>query len=231
MRITDCRNTTKSAVLEKQHNIWLGISLGNKYFNQAHLVDYITSLVDLSKNSLLIAIADWPQAINYQVFDAMPLATAQKKALRTGEQVFQLVKSIIETLPSSKQSKVVITKWDGFMDTAWYKDRYAVLSSAFESDSIFQEKILEIVKDNLGERTATLDRMRLIKLAHYIIQELPVFMGAVDFAGFIYDAHLYPGLSLMDDFILDLQAGRIFPEVAQQLLVTVPLVIIEAYAE
>jgi hypothetical protein len=117
------------------------------------------------------------------------------------------------------------------MDTAWYKDRYAVLSSAFESDSIFQEKILEIVKDNLGERTATLDRMRLIKLAHYIIQELPVFMGAVDFAGFIYDAHLYPGLSLMDDFILDLQAGRIFPEVAQQLLVTVPLVIIEAYAE
>jgi hypothetical protein len=82
MRITDCRNTTKSAVLEKQHNIWLGISLGNKYFNQAHLVDYITSLVDLSKNSLLIAIADWPQAINYQVFDAMPLATAQISSSR-----------------------------------------------------------------------------------------------------------------------------------------------------
>jgi hypothetical protein len=110
MRISDYRNTIEQSVKAKQYNIWLGISLGNKYFNAANLEDYIKGSLELSKEKILVIIADQPQAINYEVFENMKSETAMAKAERNGQKVFDIVSAIISELPEENQQKVSLIK-------------------------------------------------------------------------------------------------------------------------
>lgn len=231
MKIVNYRNTTESNVLTKRHNIWLGISLGNKYFTQEHLEDYIRSSLDLVKEKMLIIIADEIQAINYEVFEEIKLETARIKAERNGKKVLDALTSIVSELSEEQQQKVSIIKWADISTTPEYQERLKLFSREFELNIDFRNKLIEIVRLNMGDRLEQLSSEQIRKLATYVLQELPIFMGPIHYEGTSYDLHIYPGLSLMDDFILDLQESQAFPELMRQISLETKLAIAEVYAE
>lgn len=231
MRLTSFLNTTEQKVLSKEHNIWLGISLGNKYFNRENIENYIKSSLELTKKKLLIIIADEPQAINYGVFEEMKEETALAKAQRNGQKIFETISTIINTLPEEQKKKTEVIRWESISTTPRYLERLKILTSEFESNIAFKNKLIDIVKLNMGKRLGNLSNEKVITLAKYVLQELPIFLGAIDYKEVTYDLHLYPGLSLMDDFVLALQAKQEFPKLMNQIEISENLAIAEAYAK
>lgn len=230
MKITQYRGTSEDKLITNVHNIWLGISLGNKYFTLEHLEDYIRSSLDLVKEKMLIIIADQPQAVNYEVFEKIKPKTANAKACRNGQKIFDVVNEIILPLPKELQEKIDVIKWGELSKTVWYRHRYEIFCSEFLTNFDFKSKLVEIVKLNMGERIKHLQSQELVKLCEYVLKELPIFMGAMSYKDIVYDLHIYPGLSLMDDLILDIQEGILFPNILKQITITKPLAIAEAYA-
>lgn len=231
MRITDYRNTNKQLVLERKYNPWIGISLGNKYFSAEHLEDYIQSCLQITREKVLVIIADEPHAINYEVFEGMKHESALAKALRNGDRVKSVLGEIVGRMAESEKEKIRIVRWQEISDTSWYHERLKVFEESFRKDQSFKDFLVEIVRLNMGDRIEDLEPSKLEKLATYVLAELPIFIGAIELEGLMYDLHLYPGLSLMDDFVLDLQDKKIFQESMEKININHPLSLIEAYAE
>ena len=230
MRITDYRNATSQEVMQKKYNPWIGISLGNKYFTIEHLEGYVRSCLKIAREGILVIIADEPHAINYEVFEGMKSDTAVVKALRNGEKVASMVDDAVSRLSQEEKQKVKVVKWKELVSAVWYRERQKIFEKAFQEEASFRNTLVEIVRLNMGDRIENLSQVQIEKLATYVLCELPIFMGAIELNGTVYDLHLYPGLSLMDDFVLDLQERKIFPEIMKNITIDHPLSIIEAYA-
>ncbi len=230
MKITNYLNATKEKVESREYNLWIGISLGNKYFTSERLRDYITSCLKITREKVLVIVADEPQAINYEVFEGKSHEAALAKAHRKGEDVFRVLEDIVVQLSEYDKAKVKIVRWRELAETSWYQERLKIFKVVFQSKD-FKDKLIQIVQMNMGDRLDKIETLQVERLAMYVLEELPIFMGALNFEGYDYDLHLYPGLSLLDNLIIDLQKGKIFPEIAERISVTRELAIIEAYAD
>ena len=230
MKVTNYLNTTKEKVDLKDYNPWIGISLGNKYFTPERLKDYIESCLLIAKKQVLVIVADDLQAINYAVFEGKSHEVALAKARRKGEVVFCILTEIVNQLPEHDRTNVRIVRWQELTETTWYQERLKIYREMFQSED-FKDKLIQIVQMNMGDRLDKISDSEVEKLTTYVLEELPIFMGALNFEGYDYDLHLYPGLSLLDNFIIDLQKGKTFPEILRRISVTRELAIIEAYAD
>jgi len=66
--ITEIIGATKKEIKEKGFNIFVAISLGNKWFSKENLKEYILwALKQTKSKKLIIIIADGLHAINYEV--------------------------------------------------------------------------------------------------------------------------------------------------------------------
>ena len=231
MKVTDYRNVSKDEVTSRKFNPWIGISLGNKYFTQEHLADYIRSCLDIAQSGVLVVIADEPHSINYRVFESMPAQTALAKACRNSDKVDFLLREVISSLTIKEGKKIKVVRWGELACTDWYRERFKILEKIFRSDEDFKKNLIEIVRLNMGDRLEGLELSQIEELATYVLVELPIFVGDLKFDETVYDLHLYPGLSLMDEFILGLREGKIFPEVSLKIPAKQKLVILEAYAD
>jgi tRNA-dependent cyclodipeptide synthase len=231
MRVTDYRNTDEQQVFQGKFNPWIGISLGNKYFTAEHLEDYIQSCLRIAHEKVLVIIADEPHAINYEVFEEMKHETALAKALRNGDKVKSVLDGIVSRMTRDEKEKVKIVRWQELSDAFWYQERLKIFQEFFRDDKNFKDALVEIVRLNMGDRIEDMESSKIERLATYVLEELPIFIGAIELEDSVYDLHLYPGLSLMDDFILDLQEKKIFPGIMDKINVRHPLSLIEAYAE
>ena len=82
MRIEQYVNTTKDEVESKKHNIWIGVSLGNKYFTKENIRKYIEWALQHTKDSVLVLIGDDIYAINIEVLAGRSKAGALKRRYR-----------------------------------------------------------------------------------------------------------------------------------------------------
>lgn len=231
MKITNYLNTSEEEVFSKKYNTWIGISLGNKYFTPEHLKDYITSCLVISRSGVLVIIADDPHAINYEVFDNKTLESALIKARRKGGEIFTTVLKVINEFSTEEQDKIALIRWQDISQCDWYQERLHIFRQAFQIDKKFKEQLVQIVQMNMGNRLDKLELPQIEKLAEYVLEELPIFIGALLYKETEYDLHLYPGLNLLDNLIINIQNGSAFPELRQKITIRKDLAIIEAYAE
>ncbi len=231
MRIKTYLNCTEQDIKSKKFNIFVGISLGNKYFTKENIKKYIFWALENTKEDVLVLIADKNHAINYEVLNDYSHERALQVALRKGLEIEESVKKIVRGLPKEKHHLIKICKWDDARKSFYYQNKIKIFLDEFRENIKFHDFIIKIVQENLGEKAINLDVEQLEKLSLYILDECPIFLNGVEFDGKIYDLHPYPGLSCFDDLLIDLQNGKMFPNLAKRLEIKNKIAEVEAYVE
>lgn len=231
MKFGYCINTTTQNLTKKEFNYWIGISLGNKYFNKENIQKYIEWALDNTKDSVLIVIADWIYSINIQVFDERNQQSAVRKALRIGDKKLLEINEILNKLPPQQLRKIHIIRWNDIEKNHIHQNRVKILFEEFNKKGNFYNHIIDIIKDNFKFRIEKLKQIDLEKLSEYVLHEIPLFLDGIDAFNTNYNAILYPKIGLIDTLEKDLQDGTSFPDLTKQLAIQKPAAIIEAHVD
>lgn len=234
MRIETYLNTTRGAVSARRHNIWIGISLGNRYFSKGNVAAYIRWALRHTRQGVLVVVADAIHAINLEVFDEMAPETALKKALRLGDEKFAEVQGAVRALPDRDQEKITVVRWRDILGSPRYQRNLKIFREEFKRNPAFHERIVGIVKKGRQDRAASLAKLppaKMDRLAGYVLNELPHFVDGVQGygTGLVYTCIPYPGLSDLDRLVVGLNRGTEFPALAKKLAVKNRVAILEAY--
>jgi tRNA-dependent cyclodipeptide synthase len=229
MRIAAYLNTTEKDVSEKQFNIVLGLSLGNKYFTPEHIRSYLVWAIENTKDKVAVIIPDKIQAVNYEVKNGYSAKRAMDVAMRKGQELDVVVSDIIKNsnLPESKISTV---HWKDLEDEH-YLDTLKIIRDAFENNQKFRNAVIGMVRETPHIAGLGLQESDFVKLSQYIIDELPVLINGINMNGDWYSLFPYPGFANLDFLALDLQEGKTFPELTSKLDIRNKLRLIEAYTE
>lgn len=228
MRIGGCINTTEEEIKSKKFNIFIGVSLGNKYFNKEHLREYLLWALENTKERAAFLIPDKIHAVNYEVNKKYSKEKAERIAFKLGEKIRIMIESIIEELEPKNRSLIKILKWQD-IETEEYSSMQKVIQKSFSENEKFKKIIIEIVRENI--KLEQLNDGDYEKLANYPLNELPMLISGIEYEKVRYDLLPYPGISKIDELILDLQKGVSFPKITEELNIKNKLRIIEAYAE
>jgi tRNA-dependent cyclodipeptide synthase len=231
MKIKKYLNTNGEEVKSKKFNIFIGISLGNKYFTKENIKKYITWALENTRDNVLVLIADKNHAINYEVLNGYGPQRALQVALRKGEETEDSVKKIVRGLPKEKHHLIKICKWDDAKKSTYYQDKIKIILNEFSENTKFHDFIIKIVQENLNAKAEGLNLEQLEKLSLYVLDELPILLNGVEFEGKIYNLHPYPGLSCLDDLLMGLQNGTMFPKLAKMLEIENKIAEVEAYVD
>lgn len=236
MRIEKYLNTDANEVVNKNFNIWVGISLGNKYFTKKHIKAYMEWALQYTKERMLVVIGDALHAPNLEVLDNKTPGAALRKALKVGDQKFAEVNEVLSELPENQKSKVHVVRWKDILDTNNYQQNYSIIKSEYQKNEDFREHVREIVKNGRQDRADRLSRLsgqELDRLCEYVLSEIPHFVNGVQGYGddTVYTLIPYPGLTKLDELFVGLQNKTHFPEVAEKLNITNKIAILEAYVE
>lgn len=236
MRIEKYLNTNSVEVENKNFNIWVGISIGNKYFTKDRIRAYIAWALEHSKERVLVVIGDALHAPNLEVLDRRTPEAAMRKALRIGDIKYNEVKEIISSLSSEQQTKVSVVRWKDILDTNEYKKNIAIVLDAYKNNFAFRKEIQDIIKSGRKDRADKIEKLsevELDRLCDYVLNEIPHFVNGVQGYGdnVVYTLIPYPGLSKLDELFVGLQNKTLFPEVAERLNITNKIAILEAYVE
>lgn len=241
MRIERVLGASKSDVLAKKYNIWIGTSLGNKYFTQEHIKAYILWALEYTREDVLIVIPDRIHAINLEVLDGYTKLRAFRVAMRKANEKEIEINHILNDLSPTERSRVHVARWNEVTGSKYHAYRTEIIFDAFAQKGAFYDFILSIVKANYKNSPHTLTQARLEKLATYVLYEIPLFLNGVKHGvyraatpakgGKKYDLITYPGLNAFDTLLIGLQEGTLFPELAQKLKITEKIVIVEGYVD
>lgn len=230
MRIVSCFNTTEDDIREKWFNIFIGISLGKKYFTREHIAVFLLWALENTKEKVAVVIPDKIHAINYEVKNAYSKERALSVARRKGDEVEKAVLEIMKENKISK-SQVFILRWEQIENES-YVQMLAVFRRAFEENLKFRETVINIVKETPQIKGLDFTDSQYEKLAQYVIEELPLLISGVWVGGGMHFEVLpYPGFANIDYLAIDLQEGKSFPEITKGLQIKSKLKLIEAYAE
>lgn len=234
MEIKTYLNTTQEEVENKSFNIWVGISLGNKFFIKENIKEYILWAQKNTKDNVLVVVADAIQAYNFEVLDKISFAQAQRKAARLGDVKFNEVKEILSQLPKEQQQLVNVVRWSETTFDLEYQKNLILVRNEFKTNPEFHQTIIEIVKKGRSDRYSTLSKLvpeKLDRLAEYVLNELPHFINGVRGHGnnFVYNLIPYPVLSDLDLLTIGVNNKKLFPELANKLAITTKVAVVEAY--
>jgi tRNA-dependent cyclodipeptide synthase len=236
MQIKETQGISKESVLNKEHNIWVGISLGNKYFTKENIEEYIKWALLYTKEKVLVVIADVIHAINLEVIDDRKPESAMTKALKMGDAKFQEIVEIIKNLPKTERDKIRIVRWSEVLENDKYKRNLELIKEEFKNNQEFYNYIIDIVlngRKDRAEKLASLPKEKLDRLAEYVLSELPHFINGVQGYGddTIYTVLPYPGLNKLDELFIGLSNGTMFKELSEKLKPEIKIGVIEAYVE
>ena len=236
MRIETYLNTTEKEVQNKTFNVWVGVSLGNKYFTKPSIATYIGWALQFTRKNVLVVIADDIQAINFEVFDGKSKDVALKKARKIADKKYQEIEEIIHSLPKKEQTKIRMVRWADVTNYEQHTLRERVIFNAFSKNTSFHDYIIDIIKEARPDRVNELSVEKLDKAAEYVLREIPLFINGVEYQNKqgdweTYELNIYPGLSKSDELFIGLQNGTLFPEIAKQLKITNKIAILEAYVD
>jgi len=237
MNIETCLNTTKEEVEAKKFNIWIGISLRNKYFSKENIEKYLLWAIEHTKEDVLVVIADRIEAINIEALDNYTKLRAFKVALRKGDEKEKEIENIIQKFPEGKRKLIKVIRWREINNTKYHDYRIEMLFEEFKKHEDFYGKIIEMTKNHWSKGNHTLTTKRLEKLAEYYLYEIPLFLNGAKYSGLpekggkTYLLLIYPGLGEFDDFLIDLQEGKSFPELTKKLKITDKFAMLSAFVD
>lgn len=225
VRVESYLQTTQSETEAKKYNIYIGISLGNRYFTKQHVRAYIYWALAHTKEDVAILIADEIHAINLHALKNYSAEKALHSALQAGNEIANMVQTIINGLPGSDKSLVQIVHWSDIKKQKDYQERLAIIQREFVINPKFREKILHIVKETFeGD-------VPFEKLAEYVICELPLFLFGLLHSGKSYTLLPYPGLTAINELVVEFQQGTTFSDIAKKLGLKEKTAFVEAYVE
>ena len=223
--------TDEAKIRAKQHNIIIGISLGNKYFSDTNIAMYLRWALDNTKEDVLVFTTDKIQAVNFEVLNEYSPARSMSVSLRKGNEVAKRVKAIVGNLPIAEQKKVHIITWEKVEQSAGYQSNLRAIWEEFGKNDQFRESVLRVVKEKWGDRAQPLTEEQYEKLAAYVLNELPMLVAGIELEDKIYDLLPYPGLGLVDELAAELQKGKLFTELSQKLIIKKPKATLDAYVQ
>jgi tRNA-dependent cyclodipeptide synthase len=229
MRIGKCLNIAKAEIKERRFNIFIGISLGNKYFTREHIRNYLLWGLENTRERVAILIPDKIHGINYEVKSGYSFERASAIARRKGDEMEKMVVEIMGEL-EIPPCKVQILRWEQIENES-YLQMLRIFREAFLGDAEFRTVVTGIVKEIPNIKSLKLDDVQYGRLSQYVINELPVLIGGIKKDGINYELLPYPGFSDIDYLALDLQEGKSFPKITKQLDIRGKSKLVEAYVE
>ncbi|HUC02063.1 MAG TPA: tRNA-dependent cyclodipeptide synthase [Candidatus Paceibacterota bacterium] len=229
MRITRYLNTTQAELQAKKFNILIGISLGNKYFTDSHIKDYVLWAIENTKEKTAVLIPDKIHAINYEAKSQYKPERALALATRKGKEIEEIILGIKKEF-KIPNDKLQILHWEE-IENETYNHMLHIFSDAFKNNTSFRDAVFNIVKDTPHFKELNLNDSQYEKLCNYVIDELPMLISGVEKNGIAYDLLPYPGFANIDYLAIDLQEGKNFPKITEQLHIKNKLRLIEAYAD
>ena len=217
-KITEIIWATEKEVKQKKFNIFVAISLGNKWFNKKNLREYILWSLKYSKNKKIpIIIGDGLHAINYEVRDGYNPKRSMNRAKKEGDKVEIIVKEMIFTLPKDKQLRTEILRWDDAVKTPNYEEMRNLFYEEFNKNLEFKNFILKIVRKNIEKSNKIYNEQQIEKLAQYVLNELPLFLRGMEWKGIIYNLHPYPEFTMINELAKGMKSKRLFPKLYSKL--------------
>ena len=226
-KIANVRGGAKKDVLSKKFNILIGISLGNKFFTENNLEEYILWALENTKKRVLIWIADKIHAVNYEVKNKQSRENSLKRAFKEGDRFFRVINEITERLPEERRKLVKIVRKGDLENSEEYKKRRSFFYKKFKEDRQFRKEVFNIVRS-----TISLDfhEFEIEKLSEYVLDELPIVLCSFIYDKTEYSCHPYPVNTKISEFAEKIQNKEIFPEISVELkfknMVCVQLVIV-----
>lgn len=212
--ITQVIGATEEEVKQKKFNIFIGISLGNKWFNKKNIREYILwALKDTGAEKLPIVIGDTLHAINYEVRDGYNPDRAIERALRVGNRVEAMIREIIPTLPEKERTRIEILRWNDAINTNNYDLMKKLFYEEFEKKLKFNEFILEMVRKSTMKSEKEYSEEEIKKLAQYVLDELPLFLRGMKWKDIFYNLHPYPLFTMINELVRGMRQGKLFPEI------------------
>ena len=232
MRISNYFNTTKEEVKTKRFNIWVGVSLGNKYFsNKENTKAFISWALENSTNDVVVLIPDKIHAVNYEVRSGYSKERAERVVNRKSDEIKKMIEEILATFDENDRKRVSILTWKDIENDTDYQNRKNILYREFKNNPEFHKRIVEATTESVNQNILKLENGDYEKLASYPLDELPVLIAGFQHNGLRYDLIPYPGVSKIDHLTIDLQNGTCFPEISKELNVQEKVAIIEVYAK
>lgn len=212
------RGSTAKEVLSRKFNIYMGISLNNKWFTKENIKEYILWGLKHTKKRFCVVIADSLQAINYQARSRYSKQAAIKKALKEGDKFLGIIKEILGELSEEERRLVDVIRWDELKKDPFYSKALQIFLQEFKTNNSFREEIKKIVGGFAGRlEQPSASNERIEKLSLYVIEELPELLNGFTFKETYYSCFLYPYDGPLMRLIEKIQKKSIFPEIHDKL--------------
>lgn len=216
MKIKKYFNATKEDIKARKYNIFIGISLGNKWFTKENLRECLNWALKHTKDKVLFLIGDKIQAINYNIRNNNPSEYNLRRALKNGGKMKKIIRNLISELPKEKQNKIEIVRWEKYEKLdGFYKKYTPRVYKEFEKNKKFQKKVLKLVKLLIKDRKFSNEEY--LELSKYLLEEFVGSFSGVKYKSTYYGIYIYPQESILHHFIEKIQKGEIFSELNKRL--------------
>ncbi len=218
MIIKEVIGVRKESVLNKEYNLWIGVSLGNKWHSRENLLGLILLGLQYTKESLLIWIPGRMEATNFKYFDNLSRADALKKAFELEDKKLSEIDGIINGLDKKSKEKIVICNFDDTC-TPRYIKRREILFREFAKQKLFYEEVMKIAEEFLKSRARSISRERAEAVTLYLIHELPLFLDGVEtiHSDVLHNVVLYPGFGKLDELTMSMRNDIKFASLKERL--------------
>lgn len=199
-------------VAEKKHNIWVGVSFGNRQFTPENTNAVVAFALRYTRDRVLVILAGRMHAANIQHLakDERPLRRAKALRLAYGEEDERRkeIEMFLATLPEAVRTRVRVVGYSEACNPTHMRVR-EILYREFSEEGRFYHDVIDIVRENVERRGRTPTPFRLDGLAIYVLNELPWFLvgaKAID-DNTLYTVNPYPSLGKLDDLVVAIRSG------------------------
>lgn len=227
MELHKIRGGDKEPLENREYNICVGISLGNKWFTPENIVGQIEWSLRYSKKFVVVCPADDIHTINIQVRSRKSKTKAQEHARKMSELLMAAVRAEADCkFTEEEKQKIIYATWSDVADEK-YMEKVNYLYGLYQTNPEFKLALQKIVKDGVSKEERVFSEEDVDLLATYLIEELPELISRVPFKGYVCDAYTYSFDVPLAEFVERIQKGEIFQEISQNIMDTEPKVFLE----
>lgn len=227
MELLSIRGGNRTSLENREYNICVGISLGNKWFTAGRIVDLIEWSLEYTKDCVVICPADDIHAINLKVRSRKSTSKSFELARKMSADLIASVKEEVDDRLSEEQkTKIIYAGWSDVADEQ-YQKKVRYLYKKYEEDSDFRTEILNIVREATSKERQEFSEESINILGTYVLEELPEVIARVPIKGVVCDAYVYPFDSSVTEFVEHIQKGDRFRDVRREIMDTESKVFLE----
>ncbi len=205
-------------IIDKKHNIWIGISFGNKQFTIDNILKLTETALTFTKDQVLIFLPGRLHAINLQSFEGLSeeRAIEQVKIEETKKQ--EQIEDALQIFSTDQRSRIVLATYDDVLSPEFDR-RLQTLCEEFDHNNDFKDDIHNVVRELLASRGRTVNEERLTLLSNFVLGELPLFLDGLTIKGAPerFTVLLYPGLGFIDELVSEIKVGSRYKDLRQKL--------------